>query len=287
MIQCTMPLPYIAFHVGLSILCTIVTLRIAKHNAARTTWALIAFVVVVGGLAIERRNEWAWSAFNWGMPNLVYFINQSLLGALVLTALMFSMAIGTWAKLRAIVLGLPLLGAALWSYSWLYEPAPPNLRGHVDKSGYCPQTSPDTCAAASAAMLLHSQGIKATEQEMAALCLTRQHKGTTPLGLYRGLALKGAQRRCTPREFKVSSPAQLRTPCIIEVGLARNVSPNIAGRMKQYGWAPGVLHAVFIGKADPHGKWIDVADPSVGRERWPTKGIEYLWDGREVTLDSP
>ena len=54
--------------------------------------------------------------------------------------------------------------------------------------------------------------------------------------------------------------------------------------MAGYGWPRGLRHAVVVLAADPAGEWLEVADPSYGRERWPAEGIEWLWDGQALVL---
>lgn len=57
--------------------------------------------------------------------------------------------------------------------------------------------------------------------------------------------------------------------------------------MGEYGWKRGVKHAVVFLNADPKGAWIEVADPSYGKERWPTRDARELrgiWDGLALTL---
>ena len=107
------------------------------------------------------------------------------------------------------------------------------------------QSSPHTCSAASAATLLRFYGIRATEQEMAELCLTRS--GTTWLGLYHGLASKllGSQYRL---EF-FETDAEGLQPMIADgpVLLCCQLDPMLAKLVPQYvndgGWIPGLAHS--------------------------------------------
>src|SRR5262249_5213226 len=91
------------------------------------------------------------------------------------------------ARRLAVVVSLQTLGwltvlRPLWGVA-------PRCRDRWDGT-FCVQTTDLTCTAACAATLLNAHGIRATEQEMAELCLTRE--GTQWQGLYRALKLKTA-----------------------------------------------------------------------------------------------
>jgi hypothetical protein len=92
---------------------------------------------------------------------------------------------------------LLVLGGFLLVYcgvSAVIAAIPHELHGEVDEKGVCHQTSGYSCAAASAAMLLHRHGVRASEQEMADLCATRAGatvvSGTSDSGIMRGLRIK-------------------------------------------------------------------------------------------------
>ena len=86
----------------------------------------------------------------------------------------------------------------------------------------------------------------------------------------------------TPRDVRQLSRVPL--PPIISVGVASNAPVEVQERMADYGWSRALRHAVVVMAADPGGEWLDVADPSYGRERWPAEGIEWLWDGQALVL---
>lgn len=122
---------------------------------------------------------------------------------------------------------------------------------------------------------------------MAELCLTRTGHGTVPLGLYRGLWLKGASGGLHPELQTlrgISDMSRRSIPCIISVGLRSDAPVAISTKMQEYGWEPGQYHSVMIVAADPHGQWLDVHDPTNGPEHWPAKDIEYIWDRRALVL---
>jgi hypothetical protein len=223
-----------------------------------------------------------------GWPDLVYYTNFSLTAAAFLTVILWQVAKGAAARRRAVGLSTFLLCAALWSYAWYFRPLPPYLSGLVDETGYCRQTTYDSCSAAAAAMLLASHGIQTDEQEMADLCLTRAGAGTTPLGLFRGISLKAIDKRLRPAPVfvrEVADLSRLGGACITTVGLRNGAPPEVEERMLSYGWEHDVRHDIVIFAVDPAGEWMDVGDPSFGRERWPTHDLEYIWDKRVLILE--
>lgn len=262
---------------------------LAGSRTARLLGALL-LGAVAAGFAVERRSEWAWSALSLGIPDLVFFTNLTLEGVAALIALTWRQAADRAARVRAALLTPALLGVSLWSYAWLFAPLPPGLRGKVDERGYCAQTSDHSCSAAAAVMLLHAHGISTDEAEMAALCLTREGYGTSPLGLYRGLAIKCGAHGLRPQLARAGTARgvhALKGPAIVSIGLERDAPDDVAQKMGEYGWRRGVKHAVVFLGADPNGDWIDAADPSYGRERWPTRDareLQSIWDGLALTL---
>jgi predicted double-glycine peptidase len=282
-----MPPFYICLHIVAALLCAVATLRLRKRPLLVSALGIAAFVCVFAGFMIERRADWAWRLMPYAGTGLAFLTNLSLEGVAVLCALLWSGATRHDDKLRAALLLTPLLAVSLWSYGWYFAPLPAKLHGRLDQNGLMHQTTDDSCSAASAAMLLYHYGIPATEMEMAQLCLTRAAMGTSPLGLYRGLAIKAAERGLHPRMMQIGRPDRLRglkQPAIINVGLKANAPEEIAIRLQSYGWQVGVWHTVVILRADEGGQWVEVADPSFGPERWPIEDLNYLWDGSALIL---
>jgi hypothetical protein len=249
---------------------------------------MLALGIVIAGYAVERRPDWAWGSMAWGIRDLVFLCNLSLEGVAVLLVLLWrSMRAtgGRFANVRAAALSLPLLGGSLWSYSWMFAPLP-DVHGEVDKTGFLEQTSDDSCSDAAAAMLLYKYHIPATELEMAKLCITRAGQGTPSTGLFRGLAIKAAPYGLRP-QLVILRPGEfhkLGKPAIIAVGLKPGTPQKIAALMAERGWRPGVRHAVAVLGAAKDGNWLDVADPTFGREKWPIGDMEYIWDDRALVL---
>jgi hypothetical protein len=282
-----MPPLYVAIHLLLAGLCGTVGLRLPEKSRLGPVLGGTVLVVVIGAALLERREDWAYSAMLLRWPDTVFFTNLFLEGAAVLTVGLWRQAADRAARQRALLLAVPLLGAALWSYAWYFAPLPSGLSGTVDPHGYCAQTTPDSCSAAAAVMLLEREGIHTSEAEMARLCLTRKGHGTVPLGLFRGLWLKTVGAGMAPRVVFPRTPVGLNAlgrPAILSIGLSGSAPPEIAERLEGYGWARGLRHSVVMLAADPAGKWLEIADPSYGRERWPTADLEYLWEGRALVL---
>ena len=283
-----MPAAYVLTHLAITAAAIYIAARVPGRRVVTAGLAVGLLLLVVGGMVIERSTALSWAAMRLGWPDLVFFTNLSLEGVALLLGGLWRQAATRGARWRAGVLAVPALCAALWSYAWFFRPLPPGLHGGVDRTGFCSQTTDDSCSAAAAVMLLHRHGIRSTEAEMARLCLTRAGHGTPPLGLYRGVATRARGAGLHPRLFILpdwSRLGTLPTPSILSIGLKRGAPGEITQRMEGYGWQPGHHHAVVVLAADPAGKWLDVADPSYGRERWPTADIEYLWDGRALVLD--
>lgn len=282
-----MPTGYFVVHLSLTLLCAALALRLPTNSRAGKLLAVGLLAAVLGGLAIERRSEWSWAAMSLGWKDIVFFTNLTLEGLTVLLLLMWRQATTRGARVRAAFLclgGLVVLG---WSYGWYFKSPPAGLHGAPDATGFCPQTSDDSCSAAAAAMLLYAHEIRTDEAQMARLCLTRSGLGTPSLGLYRGVAARCSGTDLTPRLVHVGSPSRFHSlggPAIISVGIDRTVPAAVASKMEEYGWQPGVRHAVVVTDSDPNGAWIDVSDPSYHRERWPTKDLQWLWDGWGLIL---
>ncbi len=280
-----MPPLFILFHAAATILCLLAMCRLIGRwrQAFAATILLLASI----GFVVERRSDWAEVALRVAGTNLVFLTNGTLEAVIVLLCLLWQAAVEATAKRRAVFLSVPLLCVALWSYAWYFAPLPQPLISTLDRTGYCPQSTPDSCSAASAVMLLHLHGISTTEAEMARLCLTRANMGTPTLGLIYGLDQKAEAHGLHARIISVASPVELgriRPGCILSVGLKRGLSAKVEARMRGYGWEPGVHHAVVITGADPKGAWLDVADPSYGREHWPLQDFASIWDGQAITL---
>jgi hypothetical protein len=258
-----------------------------KGRVLRLLLATAVLAAAIVGGFVERRADLAWAAMELGLRDLVFFTNLSLEAAAVLLGLMWRSAVDPPAKRRAIVLSAGLAAAASASYGWFVAPLPAGMAGAPDDTGFCAQTSDDSCSAAAAAMLLHRAGIRATEQEMARLCLTRAGFGTPPLGLARGLAIRAANRGLAPELVTFRSPMELAafdSWCIIGIGIEPGQPREVVERLQGYGWRPGRRHTILVRGGNRSEGWIEVADPSYGIERWPLQDLEKIWNGKALTL---
>jgi hypothetical protein len=151
----------------------------------------------------------------------------------------------------------------------------------------CLQSSPATCSPACAATLLGMHQIKATEGEMADLCLTRE--GTHWKGLYRGLKLKTADElwdveffRCSYDELLKMQKEMPRSPMILTVKYENEMAGQLSDGAKD-GWLPGVSHSIVLVAFKSDGT-ISVADPTTGVENWTESDLKLLWEGEGMRL---
>jgi hypothetical protein len=227
------------------------------HNPAMARWLPVSNLVIVG-------NWFPWFLFALGgvvyrMPALSLPRRAGLLCSLALAS--------------SYALLCPLLGTE------------PRCSERYSTWGDAVQTTDFTCTAASAATLLRAHGIEASEQEMAELCLTR--RGTSWLGLYRGLKLKTAG---TPWEVEVvccpidGLNRYADRPMLVDVGLPSSGHVDAAFR-EEFGWSPGTKHSVILNgfSAADRAQVIDPA-PLVGREEWDAETLALLWRGYGMRL---
>ena len=163
---------------------------------------------------------------------------------------------------------------------------PPACFNEWDSDGVCVQTTRHTCTPASAATLLRMYGIDATEAEMAALCLTR--KGTTWMGLYRGLKHKTRGTRWDVEVIECSAADisdEPTEPMLLSVGLGEEVAARDKSRLAEWGWQPGKGHSVLLlGKRSAGGFKIADPTPGYGIETWSTRDLKELFQGTAVRL---
>ena len=178
---------------------------------------------------------------------------------------------------------VPLAGLALYSVYGTVFQHPPVCRDQW-VGNYCLQTTHASCSPAAAATLLRIHNIKATEDEMALLCLTRP-EGTTQHGLYRALKIKtaGTPWDVEPIRGEVSDLRD-KAPIILSVGVT---DANKIGRqyIDEWGWREGAGHSVVLLKFRPDG-YIDIADPAAtkGVEAWTLTDLHNLWQGEGFRL---
>jgi hypothetical protein len=282
-----MPTPYILFHLILSMACLTIALRLRGNPWIRRMLGIILFGFWFTGFAIDHKLSWAWAAMRLPGTGWVFVTNLSLEAVAALLAILWRSAQDRKAQQRAAILSPLLVGAALASYVWCFRPLPGRLTGVPAADGTCLQTMEYSCSAAAAVTLLAHHGIRTTEAQMAALCVTREGMGTPCLGLSRGLTLATATSSLRPSLLHFAHTADLRRapyPCLISVGLKNGCAPAIRERMISYGWTPGQDHSVVLLGIEPNGAWLSVFDPTNGHERWPIGDLDYLWDNYALIL---
>lgn len=145
---------------------------------------------------------------------------------------------------------------------------PHGLTGEIDAKGICHQTSGYSCSPAAAVMLLHQEGIPATEREMAELCVTRCGNsvvaGTSESGAMRGLRLK-MEGRGRP---VISTPRydELRSPAMVAIRIHDRLS-----------------HSIVVVEVEPD--QVKVVDPLYGRGTIPRFQFERDWKGIAINLE--
>jgi hypothetical protein len=269
--------------VGVLAACTLaLTLRLGRGLSRRAGTlycaALVGFILLHAFFISER----LWLA------RLVPFSAAPVLAGALLVMGVGALAGLAWRVIpghagRRTVLIAALLGVTMFRTMGPAFSRPPEGLQDRWKRSVALQTSPTTCSPAAAATLLRQHGIAATESEMAELCLTTT-RGTTALGLYRGLKRKTAGTAWDVVAFDLNpeSLRKLNCPALLNVRL--DPSPGVDPRYERlWGWTPGVSHTVVFFGFDPDGR-IDIGDPAIGREQWFEGDLRVLWHGEGLRL---
>jgi len=274
-----------------------------------TGYLIIAFLACGGFFAIrERTRDWSdqslnrlglgiiaittlYSIFVWEslwltkvvpFSNLIIVSNIYPIAALMLAAISLNRLRDE--TLRGAIPALSLFLSAGWSMLYPLLGSAPQCQENWDDYGICYQTTDETCTAAAGATLLNYYKISTSEEEMAALCLTRN--GTSWKGLYRGLKLKTAG---TDYQVKVETltPQQLglaQQPVVIRVGRRNLLNWGKSSGLPE-GWNEGEIHSVVcLGRM--YGYFV-IADPNpeIGIEYWTLGELESVWDGHSATIE--
>jgi len=251
---------------------------------SRRQRAIVGVCLTVGILGFGFfLSDSVWIARAFPLGAVVMYGNATPILAGMLVGIVLRSGVALWRRLVATV-ALALIGG----YS-LFAPAleePPRC-SHRWKDGVCLQTSRASCAPAAAATLLAHHGIGATEREMARLCLTGQ-SGTLFHGLCRGLRVKteGTPFLATiGTESAEDLRAGAQLPALVSVMLTPEVDRRDARYSSEWSWTVGVGHTVVV-FAFPDDRYVEVGDPSFGRERWGIEALRDLYVGRFITLEA-
>lgn len=256
------------------------TMRLGAKLHPRLCDALAAVVLILLGFYV--RDVWdniilaRWLPFS----NLIVLGNGFPLAMAVLAGVAWNRVPPPTIRRLAIV--ALLFGSSAYA---VYYP----FRGQVPECGdnweddICRQSTHDTCSAAAAATLLRMHKIEATEQEMAKLCITR--KGTSWLGLYRGMKLKTAGTDWDVEVFS-SDGDELRQNKSYPAIVFMRLTAQVADRHPEYetvGWIVGTSHSSVLMDMDKDGLCL-MGDPSVGRELMPLDDFKLLYEKRGIRL---
>lgn len=295
-----MPITFITLHLLLTLLCGWMAWRMTSFRGGRLIklgFGAVGLALLGIGTLADRYPGFAAMVIRLQWPDAIFLSNLFLEAVAVMLALIWRPALRPVLDRgragRALLITPVALGAALWSYAWYFAPLPAGLNRRAPSNGLFIQSSRDSCSAAAAATLLTGYGIRTNEYEMARLSLTRRNYGTPTLGLFRGLYLRGQEKGLRVDFLQLSeenpvtavaSLARLHVPSIISAGMPAAAPPNIARRLLQRGWRPGVRHAVVIVGVDKGLRSVRVSDPSYGREEWAAEDLWWLWDGRALVM---
>ncbi|MEO0479006.1 MAG: cysteine peptidase family C39 domain-containing protein [Planctomycetota bacterium] len=168
--------------------------------------------------------------------------------------------------LRLLVIGLSLL--VLQRVHATVTADPQRLLGRVDANGICLQTSPISCGAAAAVMLLDQQGIRRTEARMAELCSTNALTGTDEFCVQRGL-VKVLEEECREWSVDYSEPSleELEAPAMVPVRLSFFVD-----------------HWVVVESIDGEASSLVILDPIEGRVKSTLADFEARWRSRVIRI---
>jgi hypothetical protein len=265
-----------------SLVTLLLGLRLGRRLGPRA--ATFACVLIVGLIVLHVRfvSGRLWVTRVVPASSAVVLGNALLPAVAALAGLAWRLVPGGVPR-RLLVIG-PLVGLCAYG---AFAPAFPRASLElVDRwrDDVCLQTSPATCAPAASATLLRAHRIDTTESEMAWLCLTGM-RGTSDLGLYRGLRVKtrGTPWAVTAFHTDVEGLRQLTGPAILTVRL--EAGADVDPRYEQlWGWTPGVSHTVvFFGFTDD-GEKVVIGDPGTGREHWSVRDLHVLWHGDGLRL---
>jgi hypothetical protein len=264
----------------LSAMLLVGTLRVARSMSPRTANLLAILIVAMmlaEGLLLHDN-----IALTHILPvsNVIVLGNWSPLLVAAFAGIVWWRVPGSTLR-RAVVIGA-IVVACLFT---IYRPIlskPPEVKDRWSR-GVCLQTSRASCSAAAAATLLSEYKIPTTEKEMSIVCLTSS-RGTSMLGLYRGLKLMTAGKGLDVYMFENGTIDDLRGmgPVLLTVELEEGAKVDLRYQ-STWGWLPGVPHSVVV-LGFPTADHALVADPATGAELWTLGDLSVLWHGVGVKL---
>jgi predicted double-glycine peptidase len=226
--------------------------------AAGVLLSLILLKAVVGHIPAAEATLFPWDWYPMVEPSW-YLLPAMFLAGAGLQMLWRS----TW-KRPLMMAGAVLLFARTGA-AGLATSRTPHLEGTVNDAGVCLQSASYSCGAAAATSFVYYYGVRATEKEMAELCLTRAGGpgliGTTDAGLMRGLRRKLGGRYDIHIARTVYD--DLPTPALVPLELY-----------------PGLGHCVLVWRVDP--ELVHLVDPRCGRMTLSRSTFERMWTGSAI-----
>lgn len=188
---------------------------------------------------------------------------------------------------RRLLVSMPLVGIATFASFRMFVDRRAPTQFDYRSGGWVLQTTQASCSPSSAANLLKHYDIAADESEMVDRCLTT-YRGTTRLGLFRGLKRKLAGTRYDVRPIwcDVDSLLNRTEPAIIFVELktSEGIDPRYVSK---WGWRVGLKHVVvYLGRNPENEREVHIVDPAVGPENWPIDSLRLLFQGEAVEIVS-
>jgi len=258
--------------------------RLSKTASACLAWAGVAFVLWFA-IAVHGTLR---------MAEFLPFSNVIVLGNWLPPAAAFlagmisgQRAIPMWRRLAITTLILCL--AWMTDFSCFIGPVPRG-RDLWSANRVCLQTTPSSCSACCAVMLLKHRGIPADEQEMIGLCLTGPG-GTPSLGLYRGLKSKTRHAGWDVEVVRGSLEELLplaSTPAILLVRLDGTAT---ASHAEATSWVRGARseHAVVLYRFTEDGRAVigdpaGASDAAGGCYLWSVDDLRTRWGGEGLRL---
>jgi|GEM_PF-2025317 len=232
----------------------------------------LVFLPMLYGYGLSKYPKMEWALPLWVGHSLGPSIWCSVLFAYVFfSALAVQVAFdsGHAERWKLPIAGL-LLALIVESGHWLCtETALVDLRDPIIQGPVVIQTSPVSCAAASAASVLRAWGRETSEREMVQLLRTSRVLGTSDSQLVYGLATLGIS--CQRATWTLSQLQQQKPPLILFIRLSRR--------------SPQEDHAaVFAGTEHDR---ILVWDPARGVTRYSHKDFLALWSGKALPCQHP
>ncbi len=212
----------------------------------------------------------------WKLPLLLEYVFTCLTWGSVLA--LFSFLAGLSAAVafhsghrerHKLVLAGVLLVAVVQVAQWLYtRPVAPELTHKITSAGIILQSSPVSCAAASAANMARRLGVQATERQMAEALGTTALGGTSASQVVYGMADLGFS--CRRAKVAPGKVATLKLPAMIFVDHPMTGPESHAAALMAAG-----------------AKRVEVWDPLWGKRLWSHEELGQRWHGFAIECSYP